>query len=302
MRTLLGLALLAPGVAHAGSCPDPDVDEAGIKSELARVEEALEGADLPVALQTLSVVGENLPCLDAAISTDTFARFASLMSTVAFYRQDEAMAVRWGNAADLADDDIAWPVPDDHPLIALLEEAVEPPVGRADGFGLAAPAGGGILMNGELVLEPKAHAEVPFLVQVLDARGAVVGAYWQDGAAFPEQILVAGGGPYPRPSWYVDGAVRPVGKTPRDGGGEPFPVVPAVVGGGLAVTSVLTYIVAGSAQASLPDQTSADGLTAARSKANAFTLVSGLAAAGAVGVGVGGVLLSPDGVRVHVRF
>lgn len=301
MTTILGIALLVTSSAHAGSCPDPEVDATSVVRALDEADAALVAADLGLARQTLGGVGENLPCLDTAVERRTFARFARLMSTVAFYQQDPALAVRWGHASELAFRDLPWALEEDHPLRTLLDDEVEPPLGRVEGFGLAAPKGGGVLMNGSLVLEPRAHAEVPYFVQVLDSRARVVGAYWQDGAAFPEEILVAGGDAVPRPAWYVDEQVVEAQRVAREGGGS-FPVVPTVVSGGLALTSVLTYLVAGAAQASMPEQSSAEGLTGARSKANAFTLVSGLAAAGAVGVGVGGVFLSPDGLRLDVRF
>lgn len=302
IRAWVCIALwLASPQTHASDCAEPNLDPRRLDQRLDEARRALDDTQLSAARGALAKVGSSLPCLTSVVDPQAFARFARLMSEVAFYRQEEAAALRWGHAAQLADPAGAWTgLPDSHPLRQRLATAELPPVGGPEGFGLAAPDGGAIYLNGELTRVPEAHAEVPYLVQLVDARAEVIAAYWQDGAAFPEQILVAGAGPTPDPVWQRPDAPLPRPERARPGGR--FPVAPVLVGGALAATSVASYALASSAHASLPDQTTPEGLTRARSQANAFVLVSGIAAAGAVGVGIGGVLLSPTGATWTVRF
>ncbi|MEQ1507319.1 MAG: hypothetical protein ABMB14_34135, partial [Myxococcota bacterium] len=85
-----------------------------------------------------------------------------------------------------------------------------------------------------------------------------------------------------------------------DGPAHPVPVIPVVVTLALAAASGGTYLLADSTAATMADQSTPEGLTAVRTKTNLLVFASGATLAGAVGVAVGGVLLSVDGV--HVRF
>lgn len=306
-------ALLLGFAAARAECPDPDLDAAGLDAALADATRAFDEGDLPTLARTMNALASSMPCLDSVPDRTALARFARLMGMVAFYGQEEELSVRWGIAARLIDPKLGWRLVDDHPYRELIEEAALPPLGRAEGSQLVPPPNGAVFVDGALALEPTAHAEVTHFVQLLDKSGAVVEAWWQDGSVFPERVLAPGEGPYRSPAWYVDGAIvaakgRATPKSPNTpkpahaGGGAGVPVVPLVVSGGLAATSAITYLLAGAAQASLADQTDAQGLTRARSTANAYALASGLTFAGAVGVGVGGVLLSAQGVQVQLRF
>jgi hypothetical protein len=161
-----------------------------------------------------------------------------------------------------------------------------------------------VFVDGDLLLAPEVVAEVPHFVQVFDRDQVLLGAYWQTGAAFEGPILGDNTNPKAPKWWTGEGATsarnRTIGK--EKGGGSSFPVVPVVAAGGLAVLSGVSYGLAASAAGRLPDATTGQELTSARTQANAFVVVSAAAAAGAIGFGIGGVLVSHDGVRFQGRF
>ncbi len=267
---------------------------------LGQIHDALEDQDFADARDRLNVVGDRLPCLDEVVERDLFGKFARYMSIVYFFAQEEDGALRWGLAARKADPALEWDparFPGDHPLRVLVDNAPDPMVGTIGGQGLAPPRGGGVFMNGRWASEPTAHAELPYLVQVFDDDARRVDAWWQDGSAFPDQILSR-----PRtlepPGWYqVDpNAPEKVKATVTRAPDPPpparpkkdVPVVPIVASSALALTSGVTYFLADRAAASMPDQRTPEDLTATRSRANVLVLASGVSLAGAVGFGIAG--------------
>jgi hypothetical protein len=267
------------------------------------VDDAYRDNDGREAKYKLQQIGEKLLCHDEVVDRLLFAKFARFMALSYFFEQDEEGAVRWGNTAKatgapLTYDSRTYP----EAFVERLETAEEPIEGGPGG-GLNVPSGGGVFLDGSLLLEPVTQAEIPHLVQVFDRDQAFVGAYWQTGAAFDPNIL---GDDTPKPPkwWTGDGASSARQRdadagTSKSGG---VPVAPVAIGGGLLAVSGITYALASVTAGGMSELSTGEELTAARTRANSLVLVSGLTFAGAVGVGVGGVLVSTDGIRFRGRF
>jgi len=274
---------------------------------IGKVDDAYRKSDVREAKELLQDIGEQLICHDEVVDRVLFGKFTRFMALQFFFEQDEEGAIRWGTTAKSTGTELTYDrrvFPD--VFVDLIEEAEEPIEGGPDG-GLAVPPGGGVFLDGDLLVEPKTQAEIPHLVQVFDRDQVFLGAYWQTGAAFDKSVL--GDATPSAPKWWTgDGAssarkrkgpstVREVREAESG-----VPIVPIAVGGGLLVVSGATYAVAAVTAGGMSDLTTSQELTSARSTANTMVLVSGLSLAGAIGVGVGGVLVSTEGVRISGRF
>lgn len=267
-----------------------------------QVDDAYRNNDVREAKALLQKAGEDLRCHDEVIDRLLLSKFARFMALQFFFDQDEEGAKRWGTTASLVGEELPYDARIFPPTFVELMRNMEEPVIGGPESGLAVPSGGGIFLDGSLILEPRAVAEVPHFVQVFDKDQFLMGAYWQTGAAFENAVLGEDRSPKAPKWWTGEGAssARNRDLNPKSGGS--FPVVPVVAAGGLVVISGAAYVLASSAAGRLPDATTGQELTSARTEANAFVVVSGVALAGAVGVGLGGVLVSHDGVRFHGRF
>lgn len=315
MRTLgamiaLWLAFAAPA-AHAQCEGTWNTDRIG--KVLDTVDGALADADLGTAKAELGSLDKGWPCIEDYADAAFIARYARAMGMLRFYQQDEPQAVKWGLLARAIDPGGKWPaeLPEGHPYLSLLDEEETPQKVRAEGW-LVPPEGGSVFLNGEFIPEPTAHAEVPAYVQLFDKVGYPVENFWQDGAAFREDIIATEGEPTPVPKYYdpetgdVKVAKSPakvklekikVEKPPSD-----FPVIPVATAGGLAAISGVSYALAGAAASGMNGAETEADLTRARSTTNVLVLVSAITGAGAIGVGTGTVLAHGNGVTWTVRF
>lgn len=288
---------------------------------LDEIDRLLEKADVDRAINALRSTEDLLPCLDARVDKRQLAEFGRSMALASFYQQDEIAATRWGrmfkftDAALSSDNRVGWgALPDGHPLLIMIEEAGEPPIGGPGGKGLNPPKKGAIFLNGVLVTKAEARAEVPFLVQVFNEKGWPISGQWQDGSAFPDALL-GPAGVARIPSWYdpVSDTIKPKGKPPkiteRNKKKSNFPATELAIGGGLIVVAgVLDFLAAGKASRLKCDPTESPGcpttaeeLTTLRTQANLFTLGAGVALVGGIGVGVSGFLLEGDTPSVVFR-
>jgi hypothetical protein len=274
---------------------------------LGEVTDALEASELVEARTQLDAISERLPCLEQVVDQELFALYARSNAIVHFYGQDEEQAARWGQASRLAAPELAWDenaYPPDNPIRTLIE-TTPLPAPETIGGGLAAPKGGGVFLNGHFAPRPEVWPDIPVLVQVFDRNRALVKGWWQEGSAFPADLLTSRAEDLPPPTWWtaegpssdkvkVD-KVKPM--PPRDGDG--LPVVPLVAGAGLGLLSAASYLLAAQTASTFEDGGhSSEELTELRTRANLLVLASGASLAGAVGVGVGGVLISANGVTV----
>ena len=310
MAALLAL-LMAPSSALA-QCEGVYTNNK-FAEDIVAVGEMLDNADLPGAKRKLRDMGLGTTCLDKLVETGLMARFGQLMAMSFFFDQDEAQAERWALVARYTDPKLAYDFDEGHPFLDLIAALKDPPFGTVEGMRLAPPLKGAIVMNGFLAIEPVARAEVPYLVQVFDGEGALLGGYWQDGSAFQAALLTDGTGKAAKPRWFrgpimsYTGEVvssrgnSNVGAPTRGGGGGGSKLVPALIASSLAATSAATLAVAGLSKSSLPNQTTSEGLTQARTTANAMVLVSGVTFAGALGVGAT-VFIDGSAVGLSFRF
>ncbi|MEZ4321582.1 MAG: hypothetical protein R3F61_29180 [Myxococcota bacterium] len=288
---------------------------AELDTVLEEADRLIQNADVDRALTVLRKTQDLMPCLDTLADRRQLAVYGRSMAIASFYQQDEVAATRWGRMAEQTAPDLGWgELPETHPLLEMLAEAGEPPLGGPTDKGLVVPKKGAIFMNGSFVDTPEARAEVPYLVQIFNGNGYPIDGYWQDGSAFPEALL---GEPteLKMPSWYdpVSGKVDPRGKPPTPGKTKSdFPVPQVAIAGGLVVASGVLYALAGTQAAKVKcDPREKDGcpttpaeLASAQSAANWLSLGAGVALAGGIGVGVTGFVLDggSPGLVVGGRF
>lgn len=312
-RAMLSAPLLLLANSAWAQC-EGTWDNARIAGHLDEADTALAQADLVGAKKGLKEAMRGWPCLEELADPKLIGRYGRANGLLAFYEQDEPSAVKWGLMARVVDPDGTWPgeLPEGHPYLGLLAESEDPAKVRAEGWLNPPDDKGSLFLNGAFLAEPEAWAEVPGLIQAFDKVGYPTEAFWQDGAAFRESLITAEGGPLEVPRYYnektgelkvADSPAKvkhekiQVEKTPTD-----FPVVPVATAGGLAVLSGVSYALASGAAGGLNTAETEADLTRARSTTNAFVLVSAITGAGAVGVGLGTVLVHGNGVSWHVRF
>ncbi len=297
MFLLISLAV----VESVAACLAPYAQPA-FEHDLGVADAALQAGDPEQAAEVLSGVLANLECADGLVDRPNLVRFARLSGLVAFFDQDEPGALRWALAARYADAQLEWPtwIPAEHPFRGLATAADDPPVGTVADKALLVPKRGGVFWNGQLLLEPRARAEVPGLVQIIDSKERPIRSYWQDGAAFPDELLVPGPAVQLRaPPWW-EGDVPEVAEVREKGGGAPVGAIVAAVASALAGGAL--YGVAAVTAGGLGEATSAEDAASMRTRANALVVAAGAAGVTALGATIGAVAAEGVGVGVRVRF
>jgi hypothetical protein len=274
---------------------------------IGEVGDALAVSDLVDAQKHINEVRDRMPCLDEVVDRHLFALFARYQAVVFFYGQDEQEAARWGVAARSVEPDLRWDdkvFPLNHPARTVVDSGRIPQLVGLPDYGFEVPRGGGAFVNGRFTPRPEALEDIPALVQVFDKAQQRVDAGWQDGNRFPDRFLSDSPGDLPPPAWLVGGVsapgpTRPAPVTkvkpepqPKTGGGGNVPVVPIGTSIVLALVSGGSYALATSFHGQLEEARTVDQLTKARTKTNLMVVTSGVSLAGAVGVGVGGVVLA----------
>lgn len=211
---MLALSALQ-ALARDPSCPDLTV--AQFQALIDQVDEAYLGFEVKKAGALLAAAEPRVPCIVEVVPTADVARFAIRRSYSVALELDMSEAQRWLALARSLDPEIPWPgyIPGDHEVRDLTAPIAEPLPLR--GKGLVVPPGGGVFLDGRFLERPEAEPGVPHLLQVGDGGGAFVLALWQDGTAFPEEVLGPPLASDPTlPAWYGKplGTVKPV-RTPR---------------------------------------------------------------------------------------
>ncbi|HHO49500.1 MAG TPA: hypothetical protein ENK18_01205 [Deltaproteobacteria bacterium] len=301
------LALSA--MAQTEVCTEP-YSRIQFGAAIGQVTDAFADEDLLDARDRLDEIADRLPCLEEVLDKRLFGKFARYMATAYFYAQDEEAARRWGLASRLADPDLRWndeDFPVGHPFRELVEGASMPSRGSPETAGLQPEKGGALFLSGDLLLTAEAYTELPYLLQSFDKSGCPIDGWWQDGTVFPDAVLTERPKELEAPAWWTEGRDATTNCTfgtperggGRAGGGEPLPWGTVVGSGALAIASGVTYLLADSTARSLGEQTSAGALTRTRTQANLLVLASGMSLAGALGVGVGGVIVHANGFTIR---
>jgi hypothetical protein len=131
------------------------------------------------------------------------SRLGTLFAMAFFFDQDDDASQRWMRGAQYAVEETTWPtvIGESHPL-RELEADLEWLIFTQENTGFLLPKKATLFMSGRFVTRPTVPVETPLLVQVADRKGRVLFSWWQDGAAFPEERLLAGGPPLSQPSWW----------------------------------------------------------------------------------------------------
>lgn len=203
-RSLPLLAALASTSAYADDCSAP-YTHAQWKADMDAADESLSSFNLEQAHDQLIAIHKGVLCLNAIAQPSYIARIERQLTLVFFFDQDEAAATRWAAGSSYAYAGLPWPsdLGEDHPLRALIA-AADPPqqAGPAD-KGLLVPKKGFAFVDGKLLKDLKMPVETPVFVQITDKDGLITREYWQDGAAWPDDLLGPPLAPFVAPAWYV---------------------------------------------------------------------------------------------------
>ena len=338
---LFGLLVATPALAQQRACPD-DYTVKTLRGQMDTVDQAIAQFDLDYARSVANDARAEMRCLKTIVDPSDITRIARQLGLLAFFDQDEAGASRWGLLAKQADAGLPWPesVGKDHPFRVLLDDVDRPIPGGPEGKGLIPPKKGAIFMSGEILFEPVAPAEVPQLMQHIDNKQQVLETYWQDGAAFRDEILSDEPGPYKAPKWYTPPGGETVadkgkpdkgkpdkpdkgkpdkpdkpdktdrGKKPKDddvedidrGSKKKVKVPNLVIGVSLAAVAGGLYGLAYATKQGIKNKDTDDKKASARTMANALVLTSAGVGAAAVGVTISALVGETNGIQIQVRW
>lgn len=156
--------------------------------ELDGVDAALRDLDVDGAREQMKGVHKRLLCLEEPVDPLGLGRFARQLSVAFFFDQDEDAMLRWGRLTRTVAPDLPWPADLDpeHPLRAALEARPQPKAAR-NPLALSVPKKAVLYLNGSPIADSEVAIETPGLGQLEDKGDWRV--WWQDGSAFPEDLL-----------------------------------------------------------------------------------------------------------------
>ena len=205
MRILwMTLGLLIPNACFGWDEPCAKVAiEEEFAAQLVSIEASLSEGLLEASRASLSAVHKELLCMDQIVSTQFMSRLGTLFSIAFFFDQDDDASQRWLRGSKYAVSETRWPpvIEESHPL-RDLEADLEWLFSNQENTGFLLPKKATLFISGRFVAKPTVPVETPLLVQVADRKGRVLSSWWQDGAAFPEDRLIAGGPALLEPSWW----------------------------------------------------------------------------------------------------
>ncbi len=185
-----------PATAQDEMCAKYTLDD--LREDMDRIDTAVRKPSLPEASHLSGQLHAELRCLNELAPRQDLQRFAQQRAVLAFFDQDEEQVRLWGLAARYLDAGQDWPDYGPPVLGAAIEELENVDLAGPEGAQLLHPKGSAVFLNGAVLTEPLARIEIPNLIQLADKTGKVSEAWWQDGAAFREQIL---GGTGEAPKW-----------------------------------------------------------------------------------------------------
>ncbi|MCB9684893.1 MAG: hypothetical protein H6738_15755 [Alphaproteobacteria bacterium] len=211
---MLPLLLLGAAWARDPSCPD--LYAANFSALIDDVDMAFANMEVERGIGMVISAEPRIPCLIDVPQQQDVARYALRRAWAAALQMNQGDVDRWLGLAKALDPSLPWPsyVPNGHPIRDQADERPTPVVQALDGEGLVVPDGGGVFLDGRFLTKPQGEPGVPHLLQVGDSSGYMAIAMWQDGLAFPDDLL---GPPLDTdpvlPEWY--GKPLTPGKSPK---------------------------------------------------------------------------------------
>ncbi len=186
---MLLLPLLGAAWARDPSCPE--LYSTQFSSLIDEADTAFASMEMERASAMLLGAEARIPCVIDVIPTPDMARYALRRAWVAALETDQGDVDRWLGLAKALDPSLPWPsyVPNGHPVRDAAAEMAAPPLTAVADKGLSLPTGGGAFLDGRFLTKPEAEPGVPHLLQVGDGSGYLVVSTWQDGLAFPPDVL-----------------------------------------------------------------------------------------------------------------
>lgn len=200
---LTGLVAAVPALANDDCDTQFSVNQ--FVSNMNKADLALQEFDLDMFRNVLDLTYAQLPCTPDRLHPNHVARFARQNALASFFDQDELNVEYWAYVANQKAQ-VPWPddMGEDHPFRMTLEEYGEGTKTGPEGAFLYPPKDGGVLVNGWLVLEPKAVEASPNFVQVVDKDGIVIDSFWMESGMFPNKVLRGDDGGLVAPEWWTE--------------------------------------------------------------------------------------------------
>jgi hypothetical protein len=202
---LLVLALMGSLPSNAAEGCEADFSVNQFVANMNKAEQAMADFDLDMFRNVLDLTYAQLPCAVDRVHPNHMARFGRMQAQAAFFDQDELNVEYWSSVANQKAQ-IPWgdDYAEDHPFRMTLEGYGAPELAALPNAFLYPPNGGGVTINGWLVMEPKASSEGPNFVQVSDKDGTVIDGFWMEGNAFPNKVLRGDDGGLSAPAWWTE--------------------------------------------------------------------------------------------------
>jgi hypothetical protein len=190
------LALLAALPAHALEEACSGATTADIAALIDQADGLLKRGQLEATFHVLEEARHDCLCLDEPAQQAVLGRLAGMLSLLYFFDQDEILATSWGLAWRYNSSDKPWPIDPPQRYLDMVLGAADTEVGTGSG-GVAHTADIAWFLDGTLLAEPKAHRDVPHLLQAVEKDGVDIG-FWIDG---PNLEGDAAGAAAPPPKW-----------------------------------------------------------------------------------------------------
>jgi hypothetical protein len=202
---ITGLLLLTPAVVYAqDDAPCELMRHDTWKQLMDEADTHINKFDLERAQRSLKEAHVRIRCMEEPINPAYLTRFARLSAQLAFFGQDEIATAKWLFVSKYTFESLPWPegIDEMHPMRETLDMADEPTLTGPAEKGLMPPKKGAVFMNGRLLKEAKGYTETPALIQLFDADGQFMKAWWQEDPKFRDEIL-GSVGEVKEPKWYV---------------------------------------------------------------------------------------------------
>ena len=196
--------LSAANAAELVVCSVPYAPEE-LAVAIGQVTDEMADGELEQARARLLTTVERLPCLTEVVDPRRLAQFTRSLARAEHLDGKPGLAAPWATASRLAEPDLPWSYVfgEEHPFRRFIEGIEIPDPVRADArYRLSPPPGGGVFVNGELLLEPAVWPEVPTLVQVFDDQQHLVDGWWQRGPTLPSVLLTEEAVTVAPPLWW----------------------------------------------------------------------------------------------------